>query len=429
MGLGKTLQAIEACRLVQAKTVVVICPAILRINWRREFESRYAALPPGSKIPRLEIFSYDSLQNSSTHSRIASIAPYVLLLDEAHYLKNHSAKRTKAVLGKSGLIHKAMHAWALSGTPMPNHPGELWPWLYTVGATTLSISRWMERYCLIRSTPFGQQISGMTRTPSAIQELKALVQANILRRTFAETMPDMPPLIHKTMHIEPLDINPFDWMKFEQLYTRGFVENQFKKQRDALETSIAVYRDMGSTDHDAQQGLLQLTKDTYSLFRRFVGLIKSQVVVDMVQDELAHKIYKQCVIVAWHYDVIKYLLYQFGDKKIKARAIHGSTTPKNRQTWIDEFQKGDGKIQVMILNPAAAGVGITLTASHHVLMVEPDWSPAVNAQAIMRCHRIGQTEPVLVRYFVLNDSVDERIMATVRRKTEDQLKISLADRL
>lgn len=430
MGLGKTAQAIHACKLVKAKSVVVICPAILRINWRREFEMHWPDPTPGSSIPCLEIFSYDSLLRSETTSTLLSSAPFTLILDEAHYLKSPTSKRTKAILGRNGLIHKATHAWALTGTPMPNHPGELWTWLFTTGATRFSHSQWVDRYCTTAHTPFGVQIRGMTQEAGHVTELKAILQKNVLRRTYAETMADMPKLIHRTVNIElDKDIDPLDWMRMEKAYTRPFLEKKLKAEIDGTTQALNLYYSMRVTDHDAQNGYLQLAKDKVTLLRRWVGLKKAPVILKFILDEFATRVYNKLVLVCYHKDVIEWYRYHLEEAGIKVAALYGGTADKRRQKYIDAFQKPDSGLQCMILQPNAAGVGVTLTAAHHIIMAEPDWVPATNAQAIMRCYRIGQSQPVLVRYFVLDHSIDDRIMGTVRRKTEDQLKISLAERL
>ena len=98
-----------------------------------------------------------------------------------------------------------------------------------------------------------------------------------------------------------------------------------------------------------------------------------------------------------------------------AVTLYGGTNADTRQKNIDKFQNNP-KCRVFIGNIQAAGTGITLTAAHEVAFIEADWVPANNAQAAMRCHRIGQTKPVRVRFFSCAGSVDEDVMNTLRRK-------------
>jgi SWI/SNF-related matrix-associated actin-dependent regulator 1 of chromatin subfamily A len=97
-------------------------------------------------------------------------------------------------------------------------------------------------------------------------------------------------------------------------------------------------------------------------------------------------------------------------------------TPEKKQRAIDRFQNQD-KYRVFIGHIVAAGSTITLTRAHEVVLIEPSWVPAENAQAVMRCHRIGQDKPVRVRIYSVAGSTDEDINAALRRKIADLTKI------
>ena len=111
-GLGKTLQVIAACDTLGLTKVVVICPAIAKINWRREFDKW------GTVEREVKVFSYDKItQSKEVRNEIAKFEPDVLVLDEAHYLKNRTAKRTKYLYGQycrgDGLVRFADRVWLL----------------------------------------------------------------------------------------------------------------------------------------------------------------------------------------------------------------------------------------------------------------------------------------------------------------------------
>ena len=89
---------------------------------------------------------------------------------------------------------------------------------------------------------------------------------------------------------------------------------------------------------------------------------------------------------------------------------------------VDSFQNNK-KTRVFIGNITAAGTAITLTAAHNVVFAECEWVPAMMAQAAMRCHRIGQKNPVTIRFFSLSNSIDERISEKIKRKTKELTEI------
>jgi SNF2 family DNA or RNA helicase len=122
------------------------------------------------------------------------------------------------------------------------------------------------------------------------------------------------------------------------------------------------------------------------------------------------------VIFAIHRDVIENM--RVGLRQFGAVCLYGGTDPEKRQKNIDRFQNNP-KCRVFIGNIHAAGTAITLTAAHHVTFIEQDWVPGNNAQAVMRCHRIGQENPVSVRFIVLDGTLDAKIGYILKRKTAD----------
>ncbi len=161
MGLGKSAQAIISADKLLLQRILVVCPAVARLNWEREFgkfstfSRKFIIVKTGKDIIPSDhsvIISPDLCTRVAT----TSLGKFdLVILDEAHYFKNLNAKRTRAIFGKGGLIHEqtrqtssatptqssdqtSARIWCLSGTPAPNHAGELWPILRTFGRTCLS---------------------------------------------------------------------------------------------------------------------------------------------------------------------------------------------------------------------------------------------------------------------------------------------------
>lgn len=404
MGLGKSAQAIIAADQIGAKNILVICPANLRINWEREFEkfsykgrgfkiinSRKENLEPGDNA----IISYDLAAFFNAQFPLLRPSPWdLIIVDEAHFLKSRTAERTKAVIGKKGFAHNSKRTWFLSGTPCPNHAGEIWPILYACGVTALSYQDFIDKYCDQIPSAFNQFAKQIVGTKKArIPELKKLIEPFMLRRPFLHNIPVM----FEDVAVEAGKIPPEEYEAVkEQLEIAG---NYLDENQD-LET-------------------LAMLLPSVSSLRRFWGLQKILPVGSIIKDELESQKYEKIVIFCIHRSVVEGLaeiLHEYGVVK-----LYGGMSNEAKQKAVDSFQNTRDRTspRVFIGNIQSAGVGITLTASHHVAIVEQDWVPGNNAQAIMRCRRIGQNRPVEVKTFYIPGSLDEKIERILARKTKE----------
>jgi SNF2 family DNA or RNA helicase len=223
-GLGKTRQTLAVLDNFTTNRCLIVCPAGVRHVWRREIEAwfpswqrRILLIEPGAQPPtdaqladplRILIVAYDTL--SASRSPILGqlmAAPRwgCLVLDEAHYCKAAS-NRTKAVYGiagRGGLQSRCDRAILLSGTPAPNHVGELFRhlqalWPHTITRTPpggeprpMNEPEFQERFTHFRDTVYGRQILGSRN----VDQLRELLQPILLRRTKAQVLPELPPLI------------------------------------------------------------------------------------------------------------------------------------------------------------------------------------------------------------------------------------------
>lgn len=409
MGLGKSAQAITACDEVHARRVLVICPAVARRNWLREFET-------WSIVPRRFSLCLKSIDNPlPTHSVICSFEYATkhadrlksgfdaLIIDEAHYLKSIEAKRTAVVFGKNGIVHTVKRVWLLTGTPAPNHAGELWLILFLFGATKLKYDEFTEKYCTFIDSVYGRQVTG-TRHDTH-EEFAIILQGIMLRRRKVDVMKGLPPICFSSFVVDAGHVD----MERELLL-------RIDKERDTVEMLMSA---SDLSDGDKMKALEALAP-SISTLRRYVGLQKVEPCAELVAEELASKAYEKIIIFACHRDVVLDLekrLSQFSPV-----VVMGGVDEKKRQVAIDRFQN-DPSCQVFIGNILAAGTNITLTAAHQVLFIEQDWVPGNNAQAAMRAHRIGQKLPVSVRFVGLEGSFDDRISQILKRKTNELSKI------
>lgn len=389
MGLGKSAQAIDAARNVLAGYVLVVCPASVVQNWHREIERFW----PG--FTDFSVVSYDYVARGGVVYRFHMSSDSTLILDEAHYLKNPKAKRTKAIFGekcdgKGGLVEKAKHVFCLTGTPTPNNPSELWPMLRAVNGEPLSYWRFVQKFCRTRDNGFGIQIVGGKNLP----ELKERIAPFVLRRKKEEVLKDLPPIRFDEL---PLDVS-----------LAGL---------PLLHIEVALIEQTLATK--GVEGLREIAPHVAKL-RRVTGLAKVPAAAEWITEWFEGGGGK-LVVFAHHRDVID-ALCKAAKPEWRACSITGSDDSATRQFVIDDFQRPGGS-KLIIGQIQAAGIGVNLTAASDMLFVESSWVPADNEQAVGRINRIGQRNACLVRFATLAGSIDEQIQRAVMRKTADIAKL------
>jgi len=411
MGLGKTPQAIDACKKLKLKRVLVICPSVAKYNWQKEFQ-KWGNITPQvaetvqEKLANKAITSFDfftqNLEWFLSHADWDAVIP-----DEGHYLKEPSSQRSQAVLAKEGVIHRTKRLWILTGTPAPNHIGEMWVFLKTFGYTSFSYEGFVARYCNTHRA--GGHYSRIriegTNVPQTIKEIRPLIRKMCLRRYKKDVLKDLPPIFHTTYFIKG-DAN----LKWHPELQKK-METEYKLLAEKLNFNHAVHPDKLLSS-------LKFLSQSVSSLRRYHGLTKVNPVAELVSDELKRGEYEKIVIFGIHTDVLESLTDALRIRGSGVIKITGSTPSKTRQILVDKFQQ-DPFTQVLMGNIQAAGTAITLTAAHHVLFIEQDWVPGNNAQAADRCHRIGQENVVTVRHVAIKDSIDEKITGILARKTQE----------
>lgn len=423
MGLGKTRQAVMASDSIGAKSILIICPSVARINWKREFDL-WSILSPQFKVcesqtdfpTKYTIVSFDYATNHK--DRLMNQLWDLLIIDESHMVKAVDAKRTSAILGSSGIIRKVKRCWALTGTPAPNHAGELWPLLYTFGVTTLSYTAFIHKYC--NTYRFHDRLNVTGTKVSMIPEVKKLLSKIMLRRLKEEVMKDLPPIHFTHFEVEPGVADILMQPGIDKYFNGSGVNEkelheELDKQRKFIDHALENIG-LGANGMKALDGIA----NSISTLRQYTGLQKVEPIAKLIDEELKANAYDKIVIFAVHRGVIEGLRAKLF--KHKPVTLYGGTPPKDRQKAVDKFQNNK-RCRIFIGNILAAGTAITLTAAHNVLFVEQSWVPGDNAQAAMRCHRIGQDKPVYVRFAGLADSFDNKISMTLKRKSKELTEI------
>ena len=424
MGLGKTLQALLAAAQRGAERVLIVCPAGARRVWQSEIRrwlpswaDRVALVEPGYRLTDVKtsldrqqfvlVVGYDefSARTSQLPNHLRSLRFDLLILDEAHYCKNPS-NRTLALYGHRGsgrgVQSAASKVILLTGTPTPNHAGELWQhyrtfWPETVKAhngRALSQVEFADRFTRYRDTPFGRQVTGSKNQTV----LRHALRDKILRRRKDEVLSELPPIVLQDI---PLEGGPQDrWII-------GL----------SPEVRAIAARLNYTSDHAGDDELLHSLRNpdtAVATVRRELGLMKVQPTILWVQERLASA--NKILLFAWHRDVIAGL--ERGLREFAPVVVTGNSTPNARALAVQDFQSNPAT-RIFIGQILAAGTAVTLTAASEVAIVEPSWVPGENIQAISRAHRLGQRDMVLASFLFLPRTLDERIMGVFRRKAAE----------
>ena len=397
MGLGKGIQTAGLLNYLPViKSCLIVCPASLKITWRRELErwlcnkaARTIVVCDG-KTTSVEaadviaIVNYDLL--GRLHQCLAARTWDLIVFDEGHYLKNPKAQRTCAA---KALALRARRKVILTGTPVLNRPSELWSLLNILdNARWPNFYRYAHRYCAPVRTQWGWDYSGAAN----LEELASILRSGLmLRRRKKQVLAQLPPILQQVI---PLTVDPSPLL--DQLTRRIGELYGFDPEHLPFEV-------------DPQRVPFELISE----FRRETGALKTGAAIAFIQEMADYT--QKIVVFAHHQEVLQALHNALGAQSI---LVTGRTPLRARQEAIDAFQaSGPPGFKYFVASTRAMGQGVTLTAASHVVFVEPDWTPALLDQAEMRLHRIGQEAAnVLVQYLVLENSLDEKILAALQAK-------------
>ena len=422
MGLGKTIQAIGIINADETlRTILVVCPASLRLNWAREIRKWSVrpltiVLATGSSIPRgynVVIINYDIL--SKHEQTLRAIEWDLVIVDEAHFLKNQKAKRTIALLGKDAYKQDpgvppvtARRRIMLTGTPIPNRPIEGFPLFHWLAPDEFrSFWGYAKRYCAAEQNAYGWDLTGASNLPELQDKLRGSI---MIRRLKSDVLTELPA---KRRQIIEFPANEASGAVQAEHSAWERHEETIAKLRAAAE--LAKASDNPDDYADAVANLTRAARaafDEMSKLRHQTAVAKIPYVIEHIRDTIESE--TKCVVFAHHHDMIKALAKEFGDAAV---TLFGDDAMAARQASVDRFQS-DPECKVFIGGILAAGVGITLTSASHVIFAELDWVPGNVTQAEDRCHRIGQKDMVLVQHLVLEGSLDARMAEILVQKQE-----------
>lgn len=404
-GLGKTIEALAFLQVRKdLRPALIVCPASLKLNWLRECERVLEDCPENEAIvlsgrnPEkvrggISIINYDVLD-----AWVGYLKPKAVVGDEAHYIKNSKAIRSRAF---RKICKHAEAILLLTGTPVMNRPIELFNLLNILAPHEFNnYIAFGIRYCaghrkLVTARGGEERIVWDFSGKSNLDELhKRLKSTVMIRRLKKDVLKDLPP---KRIAVVPVEItNAESYRKAEEDFIEWLREKVLEGVYDGRRLSAALRAEA-------------MVKIEY--LKQVAALGKLEPALEWVQDFLESG--EKLVIFAHHREVINRLVKEFPNCAVVA----GDT--KDRMAQVDRFQR-DPKCKIFIGSIQAAGVGLTLTAASNVAFLEYPWRPADFDQAIDRLHRIGQKSSVTAWCLVASvegmKTVDERILTALSEK-------------
>jgi SNF2 family DNA or RNA helicase len=425
MGLGKTIEAIGIINAdVSLESVLIIAPASLKLNWQRELRKWLTrelsiGIASGSNVPNTDIviINYDIMTRN--RAKLDKRAWDLLVCDEAHALKNEKAQRTKAVLGSKKTAKRpadpgivARRKLMMTGTPILNRPNELWTLLQAVDRDGLGKDFWAfhKRYCNAAKGEYGWDFSGA----SNLEELQRRLRETgvMLRRLKADVLTELPAKRRQMIALDAAGsavIVQRELAEFELVRKRAGLDEARARLEAAKE-----FRDTNRAEYEAAAAQLRSAQGVIlsemSRVRHATAVAKIPFVIEHLADALESE--GKVICFAHHHDVIDALAEAFGDVAV---AFTGDHSAKAKDAAVERFQT-DPSCKLFLGSVTAASLGITLTASSHVVFAELDWRPAIVTQAEDRAHRIGQRDSVLVQHLVFDGSLDATMVQKIIEK-------------
>ena len=435
MGTGKTVIACTATARVGAQKVLVIVPNNAKWSWARHLEE-WCGCPEdiwvietkkmvthynqirGNRVAReteimkvlleptfMLILNYE--QVSIHHTALMNSDYDVIILDEAHRIKNRQAKRTKAI---STLSHKAEYFWALTGTPFRNNYDDIWTLLNICDPNRFT-SYWnfVNMHMSTSSNRYGGvDILGLMNK----ERFNKMISSYMFRKTKEDVMPDLPPKIYHD------EIIPMDEVqqKFYRSMEEDFIvvlNNSLEEKGEKPVSSFDLPSNfvMAETVGSQLMKLRQICLSPALVGGPFISS-KLEYIAELV-DELKDD-GEQFLVFSSFRMFVKMVSDMLKEKGVMHDIIMGGTKSTDREK--SEVALREGGIQAIVGTVGAMGESMNLQTATTVIFSDIDWVPAVNQQAEDRIHRgTITTSPRIIRIFH-PETVDEDIRSVCKRK-------------
>ncbi len=399
MGLGKSVQSI-AVLLDRAKkgASLIVAPASIMHNWRNEIV-RFAPSLRSHLLHESIEQREDIIQNAGAHDivittygllpRIGELLQArtwnVLLLDEAHNIKNRDTKSSKIAMALQGDFRIA-----LTGTPVQNHLGEIWNLFHFTNPGLLgSFEQFNQHYI----TPIEKE-----KDRAKQQQLKRMLQPFLLRRTKSEVLDELPA---KTEIVHYVELSAAERAIYENIRQHA-IQSIEHGELNPIQTLAEITKLRQAACHP------RLIEESFAL----PSSAKLDSLLEIVSELIDNK--HRALVFSQFTSFLAQAKKLLDSLKIPYLYLDGQTPIKERARLVEEYQQGDAPLFLISLK--AGGTGLNLTAADYVIHLDPWWNPAIEDQASDRSHRMGQTRPVTIYKIIASQTIEERILEMHRNK-------------
>jgi superfamily II DNA or RNA helicase len=411
MGLGKTLQTLSWLSWLKARNgkkhqpALVICPASVLHNWRREAERftphlKVLVLQSGAarhnlrkQIPQHDIIVTNYALLRRDLEDLQKFPFSAAILDEAQFIKNPTAQVTQSVKQL-----KAGQRLALTGTPLENRLMDLWSITDFIQPGYLG----NQEHFTQTYEPKAEGAEGVDAQRIARRRLSAKLRPLMLRRLKQQVAKDLPDRIEVRRDCElgeaQRKLYLAELRRSRDQVMQAVVEKGLAKSKIHVLAALTRLRQICC--HPQLVGNDSVSGKTDTLF---------ELLEPLLQEGQKVLIFSQFV------QMLRLLETECKVRQISTHILTGET--KERQAVVQNFQE-DGQAAVFLLSLRAAGTGLNLTNASYVVLYDPWWNPAVEAQAIDRSHRIGQTRTVNAYRLIAPGTVEEKIWELQQRKAQ-----------
>lgn len=440
MGLGKTIQVLTLFSALIEKLdcfpFLVVVPNATVPNWRREIKSwspdvrvvtYYGSAfaremtrdyemfhENGTLCCHVVIASYESMSDDGAKRVLASINWAGLVVDEGQRLKNDKSQLYER-LRRMKFGFKLL----LTGTPLQNNIRELFNLVQFIDST-------------YNAEKLEAQYAG-TLDKDAIRELHDMIRPCLLRRTKAEVLPFLPPMVQI---IIPISMSVVQKKLYKSILKKNpqLIKAICKKQtgmlkkaeRHNLNNILMQLRKCLCHPYIYNRDIEEQTIDPQLSHRRLVEASGKLRLLKLMLPRLRARGHRVLIFSQFleNLDIVEDFL---AGLELKYRRLDGSMSSREKQKSIDDFNEPDSPFFAFLLSTRSGGVGINLATADTVIIMDPDFNPKQDMQALSRAHRIGQKNTVLVFHLVVRASVEEKIMQ--KGKSKMALDHVLIDRI
>lgn len=399
MGLGKSVQSI-AIMLQRAElgATLIVAPASVVPNWRREIErfapSLQCHLLHEQGEQRAELIAkagaYDVIITtyglmSRMDEKMLQKEWNIILLDEAHNIKNRDTKCSKMTMSLQGQFRLA-----LTGTPIQNHLGEIWNlFQFTNPGLLGSFEQFKEKFIL----PIEKDKDRVRQ-----QQLKRMIQPFLLRRTKSEVLEELPT---KTEIIHHVELSPKERALYENIRQHALLSLE-QGELNPIQTLAEITKLRQAACHPLLIDS-ELPLATSAKLQRLL-----EILAELRENKHSTLVFSQFS------SFLKLVAQALDALGMPYFYLDGQTAIKERERLVAEFQQG--KVPIFLISLKAGGTGLNLTAADYVIHMDPWWNPAIEDQASDRSHRIGQTRPVTIYKLIASQTIEERILEMHKSK-------------